>query len=195
MVEWSLIEFSYPNIKYYSPKVTLVWKTHIFVERISFLFLLRSWHFGDGTFLISLSIFHITGCSPHPSVIRLSLPLLLYLTFIISTSSIQMQSADILCVTGRKTNLQTNEYVPALTFFCTILKKTIPENTHSSIFCKGTVIMWVSTVGMAAAELLNPIRPVIPIRKVLLRISAFVCWGAQLLPFHCVDYISFAPNG
>lgn len=99
-------------------------------------------------------------------------------------------------VCDRQKNKSANKWICARTdFFCTILKKTIPENTHLSLFCKGTVIMWFSTVGMAAAELLNPIRPVIPIRKLLLRISAFACWGAQLLPFHCMDYISFAPNG
>lgn len=95
-------------------------------------------------------------------------------------------SRHIVC--DRQKNKWANKWICVGTdIFCTILKKIILEKmSRFGIFCKDTVMVWFSTVCMAAAESLNHIRPVISIRNLLLRTSAFICWRAQLLPFHFI---------
>lgn len=107
----------------------------------------------------TLSIFHITGCSPQPSISRSSLPLLLYLTFIIPTGFIRIQSAATLCVTGIETNEQTNECSASCNWhFLRGVKETLSGKKNvSGLWCLlfgssyCAIYLCFFTVGMAAA--------------------------------------------
>lgn len=141
----------------------------------------------------TLSIFHITGCSPQPSISRSSSPLLLHLTFIIPTSFIHIQSAATLCVTGTETNEQTNEcFASCQWHFLRRVEETLPGKRKclgavwcllfGSSYC--AIYLCFFTVVMAAAWS----HEAIFIRHLLLEILLFA-WEPSCFQFILCDVV------
>lgn len=124
-------------------------------------------------YLFFFFIFHITGCSPHPSFIRLSLPPFLYLTFIVSPKfDPNIISRNIVC------DGQKNKWAKKR-----MKKKCTPQYLLYRCSKSCNSLQWVQ---------LNHIRPVIRRRRrrtCCYKFSSIICWKAPFISFCEIQFI------